>query len=178
MATKLDLLLIDTHTPYALAIGDFSTYPANYTPVSPTLYICAAGWPEVTLEFTPNSVNVYNSENLCITAAGEDLVALPDGLYHIKYTINPAYQNFVNKTFLKIDNLQEKFDTAFMKLDMMECDMAIKKQRKIELDTINYYIQGAIAAANKCADDLSIKLYRKADVMLTQFIDNKCNCNA
>jgi hypothetical protein len=175
---KLDLLLIDTHTPYALAIADFSTYPANYTPISPTIYICGGGFPEVTLEFTPNSVNVYNSENLGITCDGADLVALPDGLYHIKYTINPAYQNFVNKTFLKIDNLQEKFDTAFMKLDMMECDMAIKKQRKVELDTIDFYIQGAIAAANKCADDISSKLYRKADRMLNQFIENKCNCNA
>ena len=30
-------------------------------------------------------------------------------------------------------HLQEKFDSAFMKLDMMECDLAIKTQQKVDL---------------------------------------------
>ncbi len=177
--TKLDLLLIDTHSLQTFAIADFSTYPSStYVPVSPTLQVCASGFPQVTLTFTPRTINVYTSENLGITCAGEPITELPDGLYKVKYTINPAYENFVEKSFLRIDKFQEKFDTAFMKLDMLECDGPIRKQRKEELDTIYYFIQGAVAAANKCADDLAIKMYRKADSMLTQFIAAKCNCNA
>ena len=178
MPTKLDLILIDTHSQYALAIGDFSEYPSSsYVPVSPTIVISASGFPPVTLDFTPRNINVYTSENLGITCTGEPITELPDGIYNLKYTINPAYEHFVEKTFLKVDQLQERFDNAFMKLDIMECDGPIRKQKKEELDTIYYFIQGAIAAANKCAEQLSIKMYRKADSMLTNFINHKCNCN-
>lgn len=178
MATiKLDFLIIETHSPYTLAVADFSTYPANYVPVSPTLQVTATGFPLVTLTFTPNTINVYTSENLGITCAGQDIVPLPDGLYVIKYTINPAFEHYVEKTIMLTSQIQEKFDGAFMQLDMMECDGPIRKQRKQELDSIYYFIQGSIAAANKCANALALKMYSQADKMLTNFITNKCNCN-
>jgi len=175
---SLDLLLIENHSPYALSIGDFSTYPTNYTPVSPTLMVVATGFPQVTLTFTPNQINTYTSENLGITCVGTPIERLPDGLYKVKYTINPAYQNFVEKTFLRVDAIQERFNKTFMQLDIMQCDGPIRKQRKEELSTINFYIQGAIAAANNCADEESLRLYNKANQMLDQFINQKCNCHA
>ena len=125
---------------------------------------------------SPAVVNIYTSENIGITCLGEEHVELPDGIYNVKYTISPAYQYFVERSFIRVDKLQEKFDTAFMKLDIMQCDGPLRKQREEELDTINFYIQGAIAAANKCAGELAMKLYRKADKMLNYFITNKCNC--
>jgi hypothetical protein len=174
---KLDLLLVDTHSPMAISVADFSTYPDNYTPVSPTIQIRATGFPSVTLDFTPKQINVYTSENLGITCAGECIVPLPDGIYTLTYTINPAQQHFVEKSYLMVNNLMDRFDTAFMKLDMLECDGPIRKQRRVELDTIYYFIQGAIASANKCATQKAVEMYRRADTMLTQFITNKCNCN-
>lgn len=174
---KLDILLVETYSPYALSIADFSTYPTGYVPVSPTLQVKVAGWPITTVDFTPKSINIFNAEDLNIPTFGGDSVPLPDGIYYIKYTINPALQYFVEKTFLRTYQLQQKFDSAFMKTDMMECDNAIKKQQKIELDSIYYLIQGAIAAANNCAETEATKLYQQADKMLTNFITNKCNCN-
>lgn len=173
----LDILLVENYSPYTLTIADFSTYPTGYTPVSPTMQITPTGFPTVTLDFTPQANNTYTSENLGMSCVGTPLVKLLDGIYKLKYTINPAYQYFVEKTILKVDNIQEKFDTAFMTLDMMQCDEAIKKQRKVELDTIYYFIQGAIAAANKCADQVALRLYGQANRMLDNFITNKCNCN-
>ncbi len=76
-----------------------------------------------------------------------------------------------------MDQLQERFDEAFMKLDMMECDMAIKKQSKVELNTIYFFIQGAIAAANNCAIDVANKLYVQASKQLTNFSKNGCGCS-
>lgn len=174
---KLDLLLIENHSALALSLADFSVYPTAFTPVSPTVYIKAGGFQTVTIPFTPNSINVYTSENLGITCPGECLQAIPDGIYKVKYTINPANENFVEKTFFRVYQLQEKFDNAFMKLDMMECDGAIRKQKQVELDTIYYFIQGAIAAANKCAESKAINLYRQAEKMLNQFTTNNCECN-
>jgi hypothetical protein len=95
----------------------------------------------------------------------------------LKYTIAPAYENYVNKTIIRVDQLQEKFDNAFMKLDMMECDQAIKTQSKVDLNSIYFFIQGAIAAANNCAVDTANKLYAQANKMLNNFVKSNCGCS-
>jgi hypothetical protein len=91
--------------------------------------------------------------------------------------VAPAYENFVEKTIIRVEQLQEKFDEAFMKLDMMECDRAIKTQQKVDLNTIYFFIQGAIAAANNCAVAEANKLYNQANMMLNNFIKNNCGCS-
>jgi hypothetical protein len=78
---------------------------------------------------------------------------------------------------MRVEQLQEKFDSAFMKLDMMECDRAIKTQAKVDLNTIYFFMQGAIAAANNCADVEATRLYNQADMMLNNFIKNNCGCS-
>lgn len=173
----LDLMLIDTHSSKSIGISDFSQYPVNYNIVSPTLEITASGFSPVTVAFEPNSINIFTSNNLNITCEGEAIQDIPDGIYTIKYSITPAYIYFVSRSFLRVDALQEKFDTAFMKLDILQCDGPLRKQREEELNSIYYFIQEAIASANKCAPDLALKLYKKADKMLDYFIKNKCNCN-
>jgi len=62
-------------------------------------------------------------------------------------------------------------------MDMMQCDLSIKKQQKVTLDSIYYFMQGAVAAANNCAIDTATKLYIKADKMLDNFVKNNCNCS-
>ena len=64
-----------------------------------------------------------------------------------------------------------------MKLDMMECDRAIKTQSKVDLNSIYFFIQGSIAAANNCAVIEANKLYRQADNMLNNFIKTNCGCS-
>jgi hypothetical protein len=78
---------------------------------------------------------------------------------------------------MRVEQIQQKFDEAFMKLDMMQCDLAIKQQSRVELDSIYYFIQGSIAAANNCAVETSNKLYMQANKMLDNFIRNNCGCS-
>ena len=78
---------------------------------------------------------------------------------------------------MRVDRLQEKFDEAFMSMDMMTCDRAIKTQSKVDLNSIYFFIQGAIAAANNCAIEEANKLYLVADKMLTSFVNNSCGCS-
>lgn len=175
MATILDVLVVPTYNKKYMEVKDNSVY--DVVPVSPTLNITIPSTGEtVSVEFIPASSAVVDSSVLGLSETGEDLIALPDGVYQLQYTIDPAETNYVNKTIMRIDQLQESFDAAFMKLDMMECDRAIKKQSKEDLSTIYFFIQASLAAANNCAVDEANKLYRKAAQLLTYFMRNNCGC--
>lgn len=175
---NLDIFVVPTFNTYLLGVADASTYPTTPPVVtSPTLTVTAPGFDPVSIPFAVLSLNVLNSENLGITAVGADTLPLPDGVYTITYSIAPATTNFVTKKIMRVDQLQEKFDKAFMKLDIMECDGAIKKQQKVTLDSIYYFIQGAIAAANNCAVSEANKLYTQANNMLNSFNNANCGCS-
>jgi len=173
---KLDILVIPTYNSKTLGIADISTYPDSPPVSAPTIEITIPGFGLVSLPFVPNDFNVFNSTTLEITAVGDDLTPIPDGVYTLTYSVTPAFENFVTKTIIRVEQLQEKFDEAFMKLDMMECDKAIKIQSKVDLNTIYFLIQGAVAAANNCAVDVANKLHLQASKLLTNFIKNNCGC--
>lgn len=174
---NLDILVIPTYNTKTLGIADISTYPDSPPVQSPTIEITIPGFGLVSIPFVPEDFNVFNSAILELTAVGEDLVPIPDGVYTLTYSVTPAYENFVTKTIIRVDQLQEKFDEAFMKLDMMECDGAIRKQSKVELNTIYFFIQGAIAAANNCNVDVANKLYAQASKQLSNFTKRNCGCS-
>lgn len=174
---KLDIIVVPTYNILNLAVMDASVYPDDPPLVSgATIEIDVPGFGLVSLPFTVGELNIFTSSNLGISAVGVSQ-PLPDGIYHIRYSIAPATVNYVDKTIIRVDQLQEKFDEAFMKLDMMECDRAIKTQSKVDLTTINFFIQGSIAAANNCAEVEANKLYTQADKMLNNFIKNNCGCS-
>ncbi len=168
MALILDFLLTPTFSSKTIAITDTSVYPNDPPQVdAPSLEVSIPGFDTVTIPFVTETVNILNSTVLGITDEGED--PLPDGVWIFRYSVTPASINFVEKTIMIVDQLQEKFDNAFMKLDMMQNDAAIQKQQKISLDTIYYFIQGSIAAANNCATTEAVRLYKKADLLLYNF---------
>lgn len=174
---KLDFLVVPTYNTLTLGVIDSSTYLTEPpVVVSPTIEINVPGFDVAVIPFSVNNFNIFTSANLGITTVGINQ-PLPDGVYHIKYSITPANINFVEHSIMRIDKIQEKFDGAFMKLDMMECDRAIKNQSKIDLNTIYFFIQGSVAAANNCAIVQAIKLYNKANSMLDKFINNNCGCS-
>lgn len=175
---KLDILVVPTYNTLTIGVVDASTYPTDPPVVtSPTIEINVPSFGEVILPFVVNDFNVFTSASLGLTLLGEPLLPIPDGVYTFRYSVAPAFTNFVEKTIMRIDKIQEKFDEAFMKLDMMECDRAIKTQQKVDLTSIYFFIQGSLAAANNCAIDESNKLYAQADKMLNNFIKNNCYCS-
>lgn len=168
MALILDFLITPTYSVKTIGITDTSTYQTDPPEVdAPSLEVSIPGFNTVNTVFVPGSLNLLNSTILGITTDGED--PLPDGVYVFRYSISPADTNFVEKTIMRVNQLQEKFDAAFMKLDLMDGNSKLKKQQKISLDTIYYFIQGAIAAANNCATTEAVRLYQKADRLLYEF---------
>ena len=176
-ALKLDIIVTPTYDVNTIAVVDVSIYPTDPPNVTtPTLEVDVPGFSPVYLPFTIQETNVFNSTDLGITTAGNE-ESLPDGIYCFKYTVDPANENYVEKSIIRVDKLQEKFDEAFMKLDMMECDREIKKHGMVDLMSIYFFIQGAIAAANNCETIDSTKLYIQADRMLHTFMKNDCGCS-
>lgn len=174
---KLDILVIPTYNSQTLGVADASVYPTDPPVVSSaTIELTVPGFGMFIMPFNVNDFNIFTTSNLGITPPGVDQ-PLPDGVYRLRYSVAPAYKNFVEKSIMRIEQIQEKFDGAFMKLDMMECDRAIKTQSKVDLNTIYFFIQGAVAAANNCAVDEATKLYNQADRMLNNFIKNNCGCS-
>lgn len=174
---KLDILVVPTYNVQTLGIADVSTYPDPSSISSPTIEITIPGFGKKSIPFNINELNIFNSTSLGLTDVGDPLFPLPDGVYYLKYSIAPAYLNYVEKTIIRTDKIQERFDEAFMRLDMMECDRAIKTQQKVELNSIYFFIQGAIAAANNCAITEANRLYHQAQKMLNNFMKNGCQCS-
>lgn len=165
---ELNIMYMPTYDSKLLAIVDISKYPTGFNIVSPTLAMIVPGYPERQFLFDPQSVNIFNSTTLKITCSTEDcaLVPLPDGIYTIKYAINPAFKYNISKTILRVDQLYEKFDERFLSLELFTCDGQLRRNKQMILDDAEEYIQGAISAANRCANDLAIELYRKASKLL------------
>jgi len=173
----LNFLVINTYDPKTLGIADTSTYDTNPpVVVAPTMQITVPGFTTpVSIPFNVESFNVYNSIILGLSTF-PTTTPLPDGVYFLKYSVAPSATNYVEKNIMRTELIQEKFDNAFMKLDMMECDSAIRTQAKVVLNSIWYLIQGSIAAANNCAIDTANKLYKQANQQLDYFIANQCGC--
>ena len=173
---QLDIIVPPSYSVKLLAVTDASVYPDDPPLVSsPTIEIEVPTFGTKILPFKPLETNIFASDTLGITELGckQDI---PDGIYYLKYSIAPAYKNYVEKTIMRVDKLQEKFDNAFLKLNMMECDSALREQSNVTLNTINFFIQGSLAAANNCAEKEALKLYAQADNMLDTFIKSNCGC--
>ncbi len=168
---ELNLAILPTYDSKVMMIGDISTYPTGWNIVSPTVEITIPSFSIKTIPFTAQSVMVLNTIVLDLST---ELMSLPDGLWKVKYSISPALTYNVTKTFLRVDKLYTAFDEAFLKLDMMECDLQLKREQFKTLYHIEFYIQGAIAAANNCADKLAVSLYNKAGKMIKNFVENRC----
>lgn len=176
MATQvpeLKINILDTHSLGSLAILDASQYPISYTPISPFIEITPPGFDVITLAFTPSSLQLYTSSTLGISCEWCDDVDLPDGIWNVKYYNYPSYKYYVTKTFVRVDKLQAKIDKSYILLDFTQCDEAIKREDRLFLDTIQTFLEGAIAAGNKCVNATYISLYKKASVMLDNYINNK-----
>jgi hypothetical protein len=132
----LDFLVINTYTTETLAIADTSVYDTDPPVVSaPTMQITVPGYTSpVAIPFNVQQINTYNSTILGLTVFPAT-APLPDGVYFMRYSVAPATVNYVEKNIMRTAAIQEKFDSAFMKLDMMECDSAIRTQAKVVLSS-------------------------------------------
>ena len=170
----LDLLMMDTHSLKLMAIGDASVY-TNFNPSTPTIQITPPGFFTKTMPFTPGGVDIYNAAALGIVPEGTEecsMPDLPDGIYTFKYSVAPVNVYNVTKNFFRTYKLEQLKNKAFLKIDMIGCDGQLKRQQKMDIDDIEFYISGAIAAANECALKRATEIYNKAYKIANNLIKN------
>jgi len=176
MVSRLNFDIIDTHDFKTLGIVDTSWYNPDMAIETPTIEIQAPGYVYAASPFfMVKALNVYNSNGLGITKASceDELVDLPDGLWKIKYSICPNDKLFIEKFFLKTDKIMCRYTQAFLSLDLsLPSDSDTEKTKRKNLSEIEFYITGAIAAANNQNAKLAHDLYKKADRLLDQW--GKC----
>lgn len=187
MSVSLDVGIVPTYNPKTLAIADLSIYGPSGQVSAPTLEITPPGFGKVALPFIPRAVNIFNSNNLKITDTldTENLVPLPDGIWRLKYSIAPSLQVFVNRKYLRTDQLQTKYLKTFLTIDLSESDCASELYclprknhagiRKIEkLREIELMINGAISAGNLGEDIYATELYKRANRLIELVTCTKC----
>lgn len=176
MAITLNIILTPTFSPKTIAIGDISPYPQGYTIVNPTIEITPPAMNKATLPFSARNFNIYNANDLNMICGAElcELPDLPDGVWEFKYSIAPAFENFVVKKQMRVDSITLRWQKAFLKSDISECDTNIKEQDLEALDQIWGYIQASVAAANECDYTSAMNYYRVADKKLNNFLKTKC----
>lgn len=177
MVSKLSFNIVDTHDFKTLGVVDTSWYNPDITVETPTIEILPPGYTVAASPFFMiKALNVYNSNGLGITRASceEDLVDLPDGLWKIRYSICPNDKLFIERFFLKTDKIQCKYDQAFLSLDLANLSTETEKRKRKDLEEVEIFLQGAIAAANNQNAKLASDLYKKADNLLSRF--GSCNC--
>lgn len=170
---NLDITIVETNSPFTMAVGDMTIYPTGYSIISPTIQITPPGYKSVILSFTPKNINVYDSLSLGITCEDEEKAKLPDGLYRLKYTFTPAYTYFIEKTFMKVDMIAENLDDLFISLDLLNCNSGLSDKDNRKLSDINNYIQFSIACANKCMNNYAIDSYQKALKLINSYNKNR-----
>lgn len=172
---SLDISLAETYNVYYLAIKDISSYPNAYNITNPSIEITPPGYNKKGLTFTPQAVNVFKSSQLGITCEDEDELPLPDGVYKVKYSINPNTTQYVEKHFMRVNAIRCEYGEAFLKSDFaINCECSKNRKDKNVLLSIQLLIEGSIAAANDCDVEGANKYYAKAKQLLDNF--QKCNC--
>lgn len=105
------------------------------------------------------------------------LTELPDGLYHIKYSINPNLVLYVEHNHFRTCKLQSKYAVSICDLFSKRCELSHKnfEEKRKELIWIKELIDASKYLVEECCDIKSgIELYNEASELLQNI--NKCYC--
>jgi hypothetical protein len=174
---NLRLSTIDLRDQGSIAIVDLSSYSTLPIASNIVMQITPPGWPTVNVPFNPGTVNVYKCADLGIICGVAECCPLPDGIYNIVYTVMNGSTQLatINKTFIKIDQIQCRWMNAFLKVDLeCNCDSKDLRKYKEELKGIDLLINGAVAAANTCDDLTATNLYEQADRCIDKIYHKFC----
>lgn len=181
MISRLNFDVTDTHNFKTLGLVDTSMYNPLLKIEDAKIEILPPGYAQAVSPFwMPKALNIFNSNSLGITNAQceEELADLPDGIYRVKYSVCPNDKLFIEKFFLRTDKIRCKYTQAFLTLDLSNLEEASEKAKRKALEEVEFYIEGANAAANNKDAKLASDFYKKADRLLSKYLANKdvCGC--
>lgn len=179
MISKLFLQEIPSTDCRILTIRDSSHYNEDVNTENAILEVTPPGFKcAVFFELKPRFTITLNTSNLKILPAKtkDQLVCLPDGIYKIKYSVNPNAKLYVEYDLLRNTQQLQAFHTAVCDLFAKKCDMTLKlfEARRTKLIWIKELIDAAKWKVEECGDpDAGIELYNEATRLLDEF--NNCS---
>lgn len=180
---QLSLEVLDVKNVNIFKITDTSIYSDKIAIDCEVLHITVPGFTK------PVAIEVVNGFDLVLTACDlhiqtsgcdESVKPLPDGVYHIRYSVNPNDKVFVEYKYLRVTSFIGKWNNYLCQLEMSTCEPSpdVKEALK-ELRLIKSFIDAAKAKVEYCHDvESGMALYNYAKERLEKFPDNCCSsCN-
>lgn len=162
---RLDFSILDEKDSHNLIWLDKSSYME--IPDMPILEVTKPMFKEVfRIHIIPNQVNIINSINLGFDCDTD----LPDGLYTLKYGVNPHDVVYLCKDYFKISLLLGKIDNLLIALDT--CDLDAKKAIKNSIMDLFILTKAIEANTANGRTQMAVEQYKLA----TKIIEKLNSC--
>lgn len=176
MISKLSVAEIPSNDCKYLRLVDNSYYNPAIDPTNEILEITPPGYDCAVIFNVDHHFNsVFNSITLKTYTA--KLVDLPDGVYHIKYSINPNEAIFAEMDMFRVCLLMSKYSKAICELFTKRCAITHKKfeEYRKQLIWIKELIDASKYLVEECCEiKAGIELYNEASTLLDEL--NSCLC--
>ena len=159
-----------------MKIFDTSVYSAQVAIFEPKLQITVPGYTYATeVHFQPeSSCNLTGCDlGLQTEHCGQSYVNLPDGIYVIKYVVDPNHVVYVEYNHLRMTQAMDLYQKILCDIDVADCDppKAVKDKLR-HLRLIRMYLDAAKAKVETCHEQQQgMTLYNYALKLL-----NKLDC--
>lgn len=163
----LNLTIINTFDLAKIGFRDSSEYTS--TPSNPNLVIVPPALFPISVPFVPYSDNVYSVSDLDIDCTDG---SLPDGLYTIKYSIQPNIETEVTQYFYRTSALYCKYQEALLSYNSRCSGYSTDNLQQIL--SVRILLESIQAATRNCDYTTANKLYNTASKVIDSL--SKCNC--
>ena len=175
----LSLDIPDTASPYVLRVVDVSIYATDIPVDCERLDITLPGFASpvfITTLPQGGSLNI-NASDLGLVELGDTLpVALPDGVYKIRYSVSPNEYAFVEYYHLRNTSLVNEYYSTLCQIKLEPCEPSAELEANLhKLRLIKLYIDGAKAQVESChAISQGMEMYEYAKKLLRDFYKTCC----
>jgi hypothetical protein len=171
----LSLEIPTVSNPCVMKIFDTSVYSALVGIMNPRLYIVVPGFTFTSeLTFIPESSPTLTACDLGLQTENCDssFVNLPDGIYNIKYAIDPECKVYVEYNHLRMTCALNHYEKILCNISISDCDPPAKVKDKLkQLHLIKMYLEAAKAKVETCHENqegmtlfnYAVKLLNKLD---------------
>ena len=183
----LDLYIPETYNVNTLTVQDNSIYDEGYEVANQIVEIKPPGKDcyipfYVTNNDCPWKISVYDCIllQLCKQGCSSIAAALPDGIYEIKYSIDPNLSTMVEFSHLRVTRILKRLAQVSCAFFGMKCDYKKSKYKELldKLIEIEFTINAAKWKVEECLEpEEGIALYKRADELLKEFENEGCSCH-
>lgn len=181
---QLDITYHNTYNCKSLRIEDNSIYEKDLEVLNPILEVKPPGlisyvaFPFPNKNWKSKTLNC-SSLKICCGKKPATLSVLPDGVYHLKYSVDPNRKCMVEFCHMRICLIMCDYMKIVCSFFSEKCCSSQKERDALqkELLSIKDMIDGAIYAVEECLDNqLGLELYEEAKKRINRIKDGDFNC--